>query len=144
MKYQVNNSFVNLILALCVFCVALGCNASDGNSDSSSDDDAPVATIEHWKLLREYSDNEVNADARYRGKRLRVTGPMDFVQVENGKMIGRFSVPAWSYKQLFCEFSESQRDAVAGLQAGQQVVVEGTCRGLSGMGRLTLSDCALK
>lgn len=144
MRHQFNKTFVNPVLALCLLCCAvLGCATSDDGTDSSSDD-SDVITVEYAKLLRDYRDNGVNAEAQYNGKRLRVTGPLDFVQVERGKMVGRFSVPAWSGAQLFCEFAESQRDAVAKIQPGQQVVVEGTCRGLSDFGRLTLENCVLK
>lgn len=139
MKQLGNNTFVNLVLALCLLFIAFGCKESD--TDSSP---AATETIEHADLLREFSDNQVSANAKYKGKRLRIVGAVDFVFVEKGKPVARMSVPYWSNLQLMCEFPESQSDAAATIQKGQRIVVEGTCRGVSDFGRLTLDDCVLK
>lgn len=114
-------------------------------------------TIEHWVILREFRDNQVAAAERYNGKRVTITGAMDFVLVENGKPVIRMSVPAWSGLQMFCIFPVSQKAAVAQLAANQKVVMECTVRGDTGgvnrvgrvdlgssVGRITLDNCLLK
>lgn len=82
--------------------------------------------IEHWVILREFRDNQVAAAERYNGKRVTITGAMDFVPVENGKPVIRMSVPAWSGLQMFCRFPVSQKAAVVQLAANQRVVMECT------------------
>ena len=113
--------------------------------------------IEHWVILREFRDNQVAAEARYNGKRVTITGPIDFVVVENGKPVVRMGVPAWSGRQMFCIFPVSQKAALAQLVPNQTVVMECTVMGDVGgvsrirgvdlgssVGRLTLDNCSLK
>ena len=113
--------------------------------------------IEHWVILRAFRDNPVAAAEQYNGKRVTITGEMDFVLVESGKPVIRMSVPAWSGLQMFCIFPISQRAAVAQLVANQRVVMECTVAGDAGgvnrvgrvdlgssVGRITLADCSLK
>jgi hypothetical protein len=144
MKNRSGNNLVNLFLSSClIFCV-FGCSDSDTEtSPQSRPAEAATYSIEHWQLLSEFAENEVAADGRYTGKRLRVTGPIDFVSVESGHILARFSVPATSYTQLFAEFSQSQKAAASTIKRGQQVALECTCRGLTGYGRLEMNDCVL-
>jgi len=114
-------------------------------------------TIEHWVILRDFRDNQVAAEARYNGKRVTITGPIDFVAVENGKPVVRMGVPAWSGRQMFCIFPVSQKAALAQLVPNQTVIMECTVMGDVGgvsrirgvdlgssVGRLTLDNCSLK
>ena len=113
--------------------------------------------IEHWVLLRAYGDNSAVGAQQYNGKRVTITGPVDFVRVENGKQVARMSVPMWSGLQMFCIFPASQKFAVDQLLRDQRVVMECTVKGEAGgydrignvdlgssVGRLTLDNCILK
>ncbi len=71
--------------------------------------------IEHWVILQAYRDNQLAAAQQYEGKRVTITGPIDFVLVENGKPVVRMGVPAWSGRQMFCIFPVSQKAALAQL-----------------------------
>jgi hypothetical protein len=124
--------------------------------------DAPATTsssapIEHWVLLRAFGDNSAAGAQQYNGKRVTITGPVDFVRVENGKQVARLSVPMWSGLQMFCIFPASQKSAVDQLLRDQRVVMECTVRGEAGgydrignvdlgssVGRLTMDNCILK
>src|SRR5690349_16555582 len=99
MKHTTSGNLLSLLLALGALVIVFGCSV-DGDEGSESSEPAS-ATIEHWRLLSEFAENQVAADSRYTGKRIRVTGPIDFVAVENGRILARFSVPATSYTQLF-------------------------------------------
>jgi hypothetical protein len=116
-----------------------------------------AAPIEHWVLLRAYGDNSAVGAQQYNGKRVTITGPVDFVRVENGKQVARMSVPMWSGLQMFCIFPASQKAAVDQLLRDQRVVMECTVRGEGGgysrvgnvdlgssVGRLTMDNCILK
>jgi hypothetical protein len=111
--------------------------------------------IEHYVLLQDFRDNQVAAEAKYNGKRVKIVGPVDFVLIENGLPVLRMGVPAWSGRQMFCVFPVSQKPTVANVQVNQRVVMECTVLGYAGgvsrvgrvdlgssVGRLTLNDCA--
>ncbi|MGH9820715.1 MAG: OB-fold protein [Pyrinomonadaceae bacterium] len=133
-----------MVLVLGLLFAVFGCADNDGGESSPASRSRPVPTIAHWQLLKEYADNEVRANSQYTDKRVTVTGPLDYVSVDKGKMIARFSVPAVSYTQLFAEFPDSEKSSVAGLRSGQQIVVECTCLGMISTGRLEMNDCVLK
>jgi hypothetical protein len=130
---------------------ALLSNGASATTPSSS------TPIEHWVLLRAYGDNSAAGAQQYNGKRVTITGPVDFVRVENGKQVARLSVPMWSGLQMFCIFPASQKAAVDQLLRDQRVVMECTVKGEAGgydrignvdlgssVGRLTLDNCILK
>jgi hypothetical protein len=143
MNNESEKNLMSLFLALCfLFCV-FGCSDSDTKDEPGSKPAAATSSIQHWQLLNEFGENEVAASDRYTGKRLRVTGPIDFVSVENGHIQARFSVPASSYTQLFAEFPESQRSAAGSIKRGQQVALDCTVRGLTSYGRLEMDQCVL-
>jgi hypothetical protein len=108
-------------------------------------------------LLRAFGDNSAAGAKEYNGRRVTITGPVDFVRVENGKPVARLSVPMWSGLQMFCIFPPSQKAAVDQLLRDQRVVMECTVKGEAGgysrvgnvdlgssVGRLTLDNCILK
>ncbi len=103
-----------------------------------------AGAIEWFALIRQYEDNEVAADDRYTGKRIRVTGPFEHAEMENGKMMVWFETPAQTVAHLGGYFPNSQRSAVAALTRGQKIVVECISRGLSSPGRLTMDTCVIK
>jgi len=142
MKHKSSGNLIGLLLALSALFIVFGCSV-EGDESTQSPEPATSA-IEHWKLLTEFAENQVAADSRYTGKRIRVTGPIDFMTVENGRILARFGVPASSYTQLFAQFPSSQKVAAGSIKAGQQVVIECTCRGLTSVGRLEMDGCILK
>lgn len=127
------------------------------SNDAQATTPASSAPIEHWVLLRAFGDNSAAGARQYNGKRVTITGPVDFVRVERGKQVARLSVPMWSGLQMFCIFPASQKNAVDQLQRDQRVVMECTVLGEAGgydrignvdlgssVGRLTLDNCILK
>ncbi len=127
------------------------------SNESAATTPSSSTPIEHWVLLRAFGDNSTAGAQQYNGKRVTITGPVDFVRVENGKQVARLSVPMWSGLQMFCIFPASQKTAVDQLLRDQRVVMECTVRGEAGgydrignvdlgssVGRLTLDNCILK
>jgi len=125
-----------------------------GTSAVPVDETVPV---EHWVLLRAFGDNSAAAAQQYNGKRVTITGPVDFVRVEKGSQVARLSVPMWSGLQMFCIFPGSQKSAVEKLVVDQRVVMTCTVLGEAGgynrvgnvdlgssVGRLTLDNCILR
>jgi hypothetical protein len=128
-------------------------------ADARVSDAGPTAsaTIEHWVILKAFGDNSAAGAKQYNGKRVTITGPVDYVKVENGKQVARMSVPMWSGLQMFCIFPASQKPAVDQLLRDQRVVMDCTVLGEVGgydhirnidlgssVGRLTLDNCILR
>jgi hypothetical protein len=128
-------------------------------ADASVSDAGPTASapIEHWVILKAFGDNSAAGAKQYSGKRVTITGPVDYVKVENGKQVARMSVPMWSGLQMFCIFPASQKPAVDQLLRDQRVVMDCIVLGEVGgydhirnidlgssVGRLTLDNCILR
>jgi hypothetical protein len=62
----------------CVVCVSVGAKGvADQDAKNAKDfDDAPAITIDADALIKAYQDNEVAADEKYKGKKMRVTGKL--------------------------------------------------------------------
>jgi tRNA_anti-like len=104
---------------------------------------APADPVELKTLLSEYKDNEVRADAAYKGKRVRVTGKVgdikkdilnhNYVTVGTGAM---FEIPT-----VQCMLEESSAGAAMQLSKGAKVTVEGSVKGL--MMNVLIDDCVI-
>jgi hypothetical protein len=84
------------------------------------------------KLVGAYEANEVAADARYKGGRLRVSGRVSSI----GKTFlgtAYITLPSGdSWREVQCVFPDEKAYRLRRLSKGDHVVVEGTCRGLMG------------
>ena len=119
--------------------------SSQNNQSTAVGTDAANATAIQWySLLRQYQDNEIAADAKYTGKRILVRGIFEHAAMEQGRMVVWFNTPSMTYSHFGCYFPGSQRAAVAALKSGQEIFVEGICRGQLTPGRLMMEDCVLK
>jgi hypothetical protein len=98
-------------------------------------------------LVKEFETNEVRANQTWVGKRVRVYGTVNNIEVRNdGIIILTFKSSVTTYNQSQCFFSKSQSSRIAALNANQEATVEGTVRGLGGgLGNsksfLLLEDC---
>jgi hypothetical protein len=84
-------------------------------------------------LVKEFESNEVRANQVYRGKRVRIFGTVNTIEIDNdGKIILTFKSSISTYNNARCYFSRSQGSRVGALNANDQATVEGTVRGLGG------------
>ncbi|MDB5311468.1 MAG: hypothetical protein JWO38_5670 [Gemmataceae bacterium] len=115
-------------------------NAPPNNADNEAAGPPVVVTAD--ALDKDYADNVVAADMKYKGKQLELTGKVARVaRNKPGKVTLEFKVEEGS--TVDCDFVG--KDALAQLGAvkvGQEVVVRGTCRG-KGDEVVTLDNCAL-
>ena len=107
---------------------------------------ASMASVNAGKLVIEFEGNEVRANQMYGGKRIRVNGTVNSIEVQkNGLIVLTFHSPAGGYAQTQCYFNQSQSSRLAQLSGGQGAIVEGTVRGigggLGGKGFVVLEDC---
>lgn len=95
-------------------------------------------------LAREYEDNEVAADDKYRGKILHVIGVVDsvgkteftespYVKLDSGIFL----------RDITCSFGKDDMPKLASLKKGQEVIITGRCDGKS-FGAVVLSKCEVQ
>jgi hypothetical protein len=110
---------------------------------------APMATMHVAALVREFETNEVRANQNYIGRRMRVTGTVNTIEFDNaGNIVLTFKSSVSTYRMAHCYLNKSQSSKVAGLNAGEQVTVDGTVKGLGdgfagSKGFLVLKDCTV-
>jgi len=107
---------------------------------------APAATISAGLLVMEFEGNEVRANQMYGGKRIRVNGTVNSIEIlKDGRITLTFHSPAMGYAQTRCYFNKSQSSRLAQLSGGQEAIVEGTVRGigggLNGKGFVEMENC---
>jgi hypothetical protein len=109
---------------------------------------ATKATAMHAAaLVKEFESNEVRANQLYVGKRVRIFGTVNSIEVgKDGRIILTFKSSVSTYKNARCYFNKSQSSRVATINAHEEATVEGTVRGLGGgfdgaKAFLILEDC---
>jgi hypothetical protein len=108
----------------------------------------PAETIDAGKLVIDFEGNEVRANQMYGGKRIRVNGTVNSIDIlKDGRITLTFHSPAMGYAHTRCYFNKSQSSRLAELQGGQAAMVEGTVRGLGGgldgKGYVELENCII-
>ena len=94
---------------------------------------ANLATMHAAALVKEFEINEVRANQQYVGKRMRVFGTVNSIEIgKDGNIILTFKSSITTYNNARCFFNKSQSSRVATLSAHEQATVEGTVRGLGG------------
>jgi hypothetical protein len=84
-------------------------------------------------LVKEFESNEVRANQLYAGKRVRIFGTVNTIEIDNdGKIVLTFKSSISTYNNARCYFSKSQGSRVGALNANERATVEGTVRGLGG------------
>jgi hypothetical protein len=84
-------------------------------------------------LVKEFENNEVRANQVWVGKRVRIYGTVNSIEIgKDGNIILTFKSSVSTYKNARCFFNKSQSSRVAALSAHTEATVEGTVRGLGG------------
>ncbi|MDQ2855593.1 MAG: OB-fold putative lipoprotein, partial [Acidobacteriota bacterium] len=88
---------------------AAGAPATASSTQPTAPSNAAVATIHAGKLVMEFEGNEVRANQMYVGKRIRVNGAVNSIDVVKGGGITlTFHSPAAGYAHTRCSFNKSQ------------------------------------
>ena len=106
--------------------------ATQSSTEPTSPQNAPSATINAGMLVIEFEGNEVRANQIYGGKRIRVNGTVNSIDIlKDGRITLTFHSPAAGYAHTRCYFNKSQSSRLAQINGGQEAIVEGTVRGFS-------------
>ena len=93
---------------------------------------APANNMHAAALVREFETNEVRANQEWIGKRVRVYGTVNTIEIEKDLIVLTFKSSISTYRNARCFFNQSQSSRVATLSAHTEATVEGTVRGLGG------------
>jgi hypothetical protein len=93
---------------------------------------APANNMHAAALVREFETNEVRANQEWLGKRVRVYGTVNTIEIEQDLIVLTFKSSVSTYRNARCFFNKSQSSRVATLSAHTEATVEGTVRGLGG------------
>jgi hypothetical protein len=94
---------------------------------------ANAAAMHVASLVKEFETNEVRANQQWVGRRVRVYGTVNSIEIaKDGNIVLTFKSSISTYNQGRCFFNKSQSSRVAELSAHQEATVEGTVRGLGG------------
>lgn len=136
-----------VLLGMITLAVLSGNKNSHQAATSASGSSKPVehaTDVKIHQILSDYKNNEVNADNKYKGKLIRVTGLVDdikkdftdslYVTIGTG---AEFEIPVI---QAF--FDDTKNNQLAQLQKGQNITV--TCRVDGLMMNVLAKDCSLQ
>lgn len=96
-----------------------------------------VIKVDATTLIEEYNNNEVAADAKYKGKEVEVTGEVDRIS----STFGKSSVTLGGLMGVSCYFSKAHEADIGALSKGQTVAIRGRVDGM--MMGVNLKDCQL-
>lgn len=101
----------------------------------------PNYTITPAELYKAYNANEVAADQKYKGKKIRITGTIDEISKSVGNSIFvSLKVPGEYFATVSCMMQKSAEDQAATLRKGQKITIQGTGSGML-LGFPGLKDC---
>ncbi|MGI9064784.1 MAG: DUF6683 family protein [Pyrinomonadaceae bacterium] len=95
--------------------------------------EAPAARMHVASLVKEFEGNELRANQVWVGKRVRVYGTVNTIEIgKDGNIVLTFKSSISTSNNGRCFFNRSQSSRVAALNAHEEATVEGTVRGLGG------------
>jgi len=124
---------------------AAAATATQPSPQPASPQNASSETVHAGKLVIDFEGNEVRANQMYGGKRIRINGTVNSIEIlKDGRITLTFHSPAMGYAHTRCYFNRSQSSRLAQLSGGQEAIVEGTVRGFSvnpARGYVELENC---
>ena len=82
-------------------------------------------------LVREFENNEIRAIPQYVGKRIRIHGIVNIIEINRaGQVVLTFKSSITTSGMARCYFDKSQSSRVGALNANEEATVEGTVKGL--------------
>lgn len=119
----------------------------DPSTTEPTQPSAVAAEMHAAALVKEFENNEIHALETYGGKRVRVIGTVNSIEIDRaGRIVLTFKSSITTYGMARCYFPKSQSSRVGALKAHEPATVEGTVKGLGdGFGNtkayLVLEDC---
>ncbi len=130
-----------IVGVMCAALLACGKGKSDGGGAESKTDEKPIV-IKAADLHTEYKANEVAADEKYKGKKLRVGGIISSIDKDAFDNMIIHLDTGEAFSNVMATMEDSEKAAVMKLSKQQVVVVE--CKGGGFIiGSPVLNDCKI-
>lgn len=89
-----------------------------------------VGSMHAAALVGEFENNEIRANAQYAGKRMRIHGVVNIIEINRGgEVVVTFKSSISTSGMARCYFDKSQTNRVGNLNANEEATVEGTVKG---------------
>lgn len=113
-------------------------------ASSREAEDAKYQELRASQLVEIYTDNEISADSRFKGKGIQVTGTIASIgkDIMDSPYITVGSGAEHEFRTVQCMLAKKSVAAAANLSKGDQVTVRGTVRGL--MMNVLVKDCTIQ
>jgi len=138
MKILKHVSSVLLIALFIVLAFGSLFEDKDKEKEYKPEDDGSIR-ISAENLYKEYSDNPVAADEKFKGKTLKVVGYIGLINQEKDRRISILLDTKTVNGYIFCYFPEYRSKDIAKLKPGDYRTVKGECTGM--MVGVVLEDC---
>lgn len=140
------NSIINLgIISIFALVLVLGCGGAKqttSTTETATTNEKPIA-VQAKVLTKEYDENEVAADGKYKGKMLAVTGKISNIAETFGSMTVSLEGHEIT-KTVMCNFEDSEKANIAKLKKGQQATLIGKGDGSTGGLYVGLEKCKIQ
>ena len=98
--------------------------------------------VDYKTLYKDYEDNAISADKKYRDKKLILTGTIANIDRDIGQSpYITFNVDQYGAQSIKMSFNDD--DVVASLKKGQKVTVVGTCGGTFASAIVVMGNCSI-
>jgi hypothetical protein len=126
----------SLISLAAILAALLACKSSGSSAPKPAEITVPVA-----ELLLSYKSNEVAADQKFKGKRVRTTGVVDDIKkdIVDSIYVTLGTGAELEFPQVQAYFPDSLASKAAALQSGQTITVDCDCEGL--MMNVQMKEC---
>ncbi|MBL7128096.1 MAG: hypothetical protein ISS16_03840 [Ignavibacteria bacterium] len=121
---------LNFLLALIIFIAIVGCgicNRSESNKEKLKD---PEVKVSAETLVKDYRENEVSADDKYKNKVLEVTGVVRQVKKESLSRVIVILQKPKTYWGVKCLLDKEYNEDAGELRTGDEITIIGKCEGI--------------
>lgn len=142
-------SFILAIAVIGTLGAAIGGSDNSGTQTTSTSSvqskAEEVMEVDYNVLFQDYQDNPINADAKYKGKILKVSGSVYDIDREiAGQPYVTFHIgDKYSFTDIRLTFKKSEESKVTTLTKGKNITVKGRCDGTLLSTSVSLVDCEI-
>jgi len=98
--------------------------------------------IDALTLIKDYKNNEINANCKYKEKHLNVHGSINDIKDYNNYFVIELKEDGY-YKTICCSFSKESKYYAKCLQVGEYINIKGVCKGENLLGNIKLDYCKI-
>lgn len=137
------NTFSIISLFVIGIILALGCSETKKDAPANTANVEPPISVSAKVLTKEYEENELSADGKYKNKSLIVSGKISNIAETFGNITVQLEGHSLT-SSVMCGFDESEKANVMKLKKGQSVTFIGKGDGSTGGLYVGLQSCKIQ